>query len=238
MSAERPFLIKAGNGSLAAVLHEAGADRIVILSHGFTGTKVESGRLFVTLARELARSGITALRFDFMGSGDSSGEFYEMSPNTEIADLIDVISWARRKKYQRLGLLGMSLGGAISICAAARSPAVRALVTLSAVPHFETWRSEPDQPFVKDPMRPGRKFFDDRPEVDVPQAYCSLRIPKLQIQGDADLPGFRETFAGYFSRAKKPKRHVVLPGADHVFTDWRHRRKVIVLAVDWFARHL
>lgn len=238
MDAEKIFFIKARNGRLAAVLHGADPEKIVVLSHGFTGTKVESGRLFVTLARELARAGITALRFDFMGSGDSSGEFYDMSPNTEIADLLDVIDWTQRRKYRRLGLLGLSMGGAVSICAAAQSPAVRVLATLSTVPHFLTWRSEPQQKFAKDPMRPGRKFYRDRPKPDVPQAYCALTIPKLQIQGDKDLPGFRETFAEYFPRAKPPKRHIVLRGADHVFTDWRHRRKVVALTVEWFARHL
>lgn len=151
-------------------------EKIVILAHGFTGNKSESDRLFVTAARSLAASGITALRFDFMGSGDSSGEFYEMSPNTEIRDLLDVIAWTRRKKFRA-----------------------------------------------------------DRPAIDVPQAYCSLRISKLQIQGDADLPGLREEFTLYFSRAKAPKKQIVILGADHVFTNWRHRKKVIAETLNGFC---
>ena len=38
-------------------------------------------------------------------------------------------------------------------------------------------------------MLPGKIFYTDRPKINVPQAYCSLGIPKLQIQGTADLPG-------------------------------------------------
>ena len=46
----------------------------MILAHGFTGLKSETGRLFVSTARALAECGLDALRFDFMGSGDSSDD--------------------------------------------------------------------------------------------------------------------------------------------------------------------
>jgi len=41
----------------------------VVLCHGFTGQRIESHRLFVKMARDLAAHGIAALRFDFRGSG-------------------------------------------------------------------------------------------------------------------------------------------------------------------------
>jgi len=60
----------------------------------------------------------------------------------------------------------------------------------------------------------------------------------LQIQGDNDLPGFREAFECYFPAASVPKKHVVIPGADHVFTSWPIRRKVIRLTLAWFQKYL
>jgi alpha/beta superfamily hydrolase len=240
---EDPFIIPIPDGFLSAVLHRARSRRIVILAHGHTGTKIETGRLFVHTARALADAGVNALRFDFFGSGESSGDFCEMSPMTEIADLKRVIGWARRQGFSAIGVLGLSFGGAVSICVASQiEPGIlNALVTWSSVPKFGSWRMEPDATFCtkkSDPTGHGKPFFTDRPKVDVPDAYISLRIPKLQIQGDNDLPGFREQFSEYFAQALKPKRHVIIPGADHTFTLWPHRHRAIRETVKWFLRYL
>jgi pimeloyl-ACP methyl ester carboxylesterase len=245
-TSRRLFQIRNRSGRLlAAVLHPAGRSRkLVILAHGFSGSKMESKRLFVTTAQSLARAGIPALRFDFMGSGDSEGEFYEMTPNTEIDDLKAVIAWARRSGYREIGLLGLSFGGAVCICTTAQLPAstIRALVTWSSVPSFRSWRNEDPKTtpaLVSDPAYVvGRAFFTDRPTVDVPEAYLTLTLPKLQVQGDRDLPGFREQFSAYFPKAPGVKKHLVIPGADHTFNEWPHRRKAIGATVRWFERYL
>ncbi|HVU31926.1 MAG TPA: alpha/beta fold hydrolase [Opitutaceae bacterium] len=242
MQTESSLFLRRGAHRLAAVLHDAGRARLVVLAHGFTGHKGENARLFVDCARALAARGISALRFDFMGSGDSSGNFDEMTPNTEIADLHAVLDWARTQRFRRIGVLGLSFGGAVSICTVAQRPAgdIAALCTWSSVPGFAFWRAtpEPAQLDRQNVSRVGRRFYSDRPKLDVPQAYASLALPKLQIQGDADLPGFRERFEEFFPAASAPKRHLVLPGADHVFTRAADRRRVIAETTRFFARTL
>ncbi|MEI6562634.1 MAG: alpha/beta hydrolase [Verrucomicrobiota bacterium] len=135
----------------------------------------------------------------------------------------------------------LSLGGAVSICTAAENPHVKTLVTWSAVPKFADWIKgvvNADGKIEKNPIHGGPGRSTDHPRVDVPEAYVSLKIPKLQIQGDRDLAGFREGFETYFPAASAPKKHVVLPGADHVFTTWRDRQKVIRHTVKWFQKYL
>lgn len=246
---EISFRIPTRAGGLAAVLHTASAGKkLVILVHGFTGNKTESSRLFVTAARAFARGGIHALRFDCLGSGDSDGEFFEMTPNSEIRDLKAVIAWARKQGYRSIGLLGLSMGGAVSICTAAQVPAgtLRTLVTWSSVPGFRWWQKHV-WPRVRpypagrdgDPThKVGRRFFEDLPERDVPESYLSLSLPCLQIQGDGDLEYFREKFAEFFSQARGRRKHVILPGADHTFENWKHRRKVIALTLAWLQKTL
>ena len=238
---EKLLKIKSHRGELAAVHHVVDSKRLVILAHGFTGTKCEAGRLFVQTARALAEAGISALRFDFWGSGDSEGSFDEASPNTEIADLHRVIAWARKQRYTDIGVLGLSLGAAVSICTVAENPHVKTLVTWSAVPKLAGWTKAVAGPggiIKKDPISGSPLFAKDHPKTDVPESYVFLKIPKLQIQGDNDLPGFLEGFQTYFPAASAPKKHVVIPGADHVFTSWPVRRKVIKLTVDWFRKYL
>ena len=241
---EHALFLRRGPHRLAAVLHRTGARnrRLVILAHGFTGLKSETGRLFVSMARALGGRGLDALRFDFMGSGDSSGDFSAMTPRSEIADLHAVIDWARRRGYRHIGVLGLSLGGGVSICAVADRPAgqIAALCTWSSVPSFKSWRRRPNDELL-DPQNCNRvspRFFTDRPDVDIPAAYATIPCPKLQIQGDRDLPGFRKGFEKNLRTALPPKRHVIIPGADHVFSRASDRREVIRLTADFFAKHL
>ena len=65
-------------------------------------------------------------------------------------------------------------------------------------------------------MMPGNRFFIDRPKVDIPEAYVALDIPRLQIQGDNDIPEFRERFAEYCPKNDPLVRHLVIPGADRI----------------------
>jgi len=227
---ETPFTIHTPRAHLAAVLHRAPGKNLVILCHGFTGTKAESGRLFVQTARALQKAGLSALRFDFMGSGDSSGAFNEMTPNTQIRDALNVLAWGRRR-YKKVAFLGLSFGGATVICASYLArPHPDALLTWSSVPNLKDWlvtKPGGDKPSAVNPLAPGKRFYVDWPKVDVPEAYVALKIPRLQIQGDNDIPGFRETFSTYCPQNDPLVRHLVIPGADHTFNKWEHRRRVI-----------
>ncbi|HEX4140381.1 MAG TPA: alpha/beta fold hydrolase [Candidatus Methylacidiphilales bacterium] len=237
---ESALTIGTKQAHLAAMLHRAPGKRLVILCHGFTGSKQENGRLFVLTARALQKAGLNALRFDFMGSGDSSGLFSEMTPNTQIRDTLDVLAWAQRR-YAKIAFLGLSFGGATTICAsyqAKKRP--DALLTWSSVPSLVWWNSTPPAtwPREKNPLTVGPRFFKDRPKVDVPEAYAALDIPRLQIQGDNDIPEFRERFTAYCPKSDPRVRHLVIPGADHVFTNWTHRKQVIAESVRWLRKQL
>jgi len=238
---EQLHLTSAGH-RLAAVHHPASRQRIVICCHGYTGDKTEHLRALVTLARALAEKKISVLRFDFMGSGDSTGDFAKMTPNTEIADLHAAIRWARRQGYTEIGLFGLSMGGAVSICAAAQCKpgTIRCLATWSAVPDFAWWmRDLMTEPRPIDVQAlSGKRFFTDLPAPDVPACYTSLEIPKLQCQGTADMRGFRERFSEYFPQAPGPKKHLVIPGGDHTFSHPAHRRRAQTATVNWFVKYM
>ncbi len=237
---QTPLIIPTPTAHLSAVLHRAEGKKLVILCHGFTGHKGENGRLFVQAARAFQKAGLNVLRFDFMGSGDSSGDFNQMTPNTQIRDAIDVLAWGR-KRYKKVALLGLSFGGATSICASFQTE-VRpdALLTWSSVPSFKFWNTAPAAGTtpLNDPLNVGKRFYTDRPKVDVPEAYNALDIPRLQIQGDNDLPEFRERFEAFCPKGNPLVTHRVVPGADHVFTTWAHRRLVIAESAKWLKKQL
>ena len=58
----------------------------IVMCHGFTGNRIETGRLFVTLARRMVTMGIAAVAFDRQGHGESDGEFYDTTVTDDVAD--------------------------------------------------------------------------------------------------------------------------------------------------------
>ena len=92
----------------------------VIFCHGFTGHRLGPGYLFVKCARALADGGISSVRFDFSGSGESEGVFNEMNTSTMMEDLSAVTELVRERFIpRRVFLCGHSFGGMIAArCAA------------------------------------------------------------------------------------------------------------------------
>ena len=70
----------------------------VTMFHGFTGNRMESHWIFVKCSRALAQAGIASLRFDFYGSGESAGDFREVTLRGEIADGRAAVAFLRRQK--------------------------------------------------------------------------------------------------------------------------------------------
>jgi len=85
--------------------------------HGFTGNKMEPQFIFVKLSRLLEQHGIASVRFDFAGSGESDGEFYDMTVTREIDDARCILEYLFSLDFvdkQKISIVGLSLGGAIS----------------------------------------------------------------------------------------------------------------------------
>lgn len=94
------------------------------MSHPFGEEKLWSHRVFVSFARELALRGHPVLRFDYSGTGDSSGELRDSSIESHIDDLQAAIVHLRSHVSAtcRVGAIGLRLGASIVALAAERGP--------------------------------------------------------------------------------------------------------------------
>lgn len=133
--------VKGPNAPLSAVYHKpAGLAEgqkcpMAILCHGFGSNKEDA--LLRQVAVELERRGVATLLFDFAGSGASVDKrfvFEDMTVATEKEDLVAVIDYARDLPFvSSVALVGHSMGGAVSILAAADEGkrVVRALAVMA-----------------------------------------------------------------------------------------------------------
>ncbi|MDP9235846.1 MAG: lysophospholipase [Chloroflexota bacterium] len=108
--------------AIAVAVHYArtdgGGESFVVMAHGFHGDKTGGARHFVDLARDLARRGISTLRFDQPGNGDSAGNFEDASFDRWVAT---VKHFAERLSSagHKVALLGESMGAVATMAAAA-----------------------------------------------------------------------------------------------------------------------
>ncbi len=170
---------------LATVFHDAGGRDLVVFCHGFRGVKSGPNRLFVTTARALAERGISSLRFDQYGCGDSEGDFADAS----FADWI-ATTRAIAQHYQRAGhriaLFGQSMGGAAVICAASELPDLAAIVAWSP--------GAKNAPFVASPagyaeeggQRVSDAYWREAHEAGIAARFGRLTVPVYVAFGTAD----------------------------------------------------
>lgn len=123
----------------------------VVVCHGFKG--FAHWAFFPYLARSLAEQGLTAITFDFSGSGigpdrESFTQPDAFAGNTfsrELEDIENVVDYARRMKFMdgKYGLFGHSRGGAMAILyAAAHASEVNSLVTWASIGRTNWWTPE------------------------------------------------------------------------------------------------
>jgi|GEM_PF-1365292 alpha/beta superfamily hydrolase len=90
---------------------------VIVLCHGFTGNKIGANHLTKNLADFIEQLGYGVVRFDYIGSGDSDGEF---ATKTSVAgwrqDLESILVWVHEQedfKKSPILLYGHSLGGLV-----------------------------------------------------------------------------------------------------------------------------
>lgn len=99
-------------------------DTLVIVCHGFRGTKAD----MLGIGPGLWREGHEVLLFDFRGNGDS-GDGPQSLAHHEQRDLEAALDWATRERPGRqIAVVAFSMGAATTIQVAARDPRIEVLV--------------------------------------------------------------------------------------------------------------
>jgi dipeptidyl aminopeptidase/acylaminoacyl peptidase len=206
----------------------------VIASHGLLSSK--DSEKYIALGEQISREGISMLRFDFRGIGESEGGEEDNTVSKKIADLSAAIDFIRSYPglENRIGLIGSSLGGFLSLIKASEDKEIRTIVIWATPLHLDdlgTKKQEEDYPL------PPEAFFEDLPKHRlVPLLHKVSNC--LVIHGEEDELVPLDQALGIFYNLSVPKEIHVIGGADHRFTDPAHRQRAIELSVDWFKKYL
>lgn len=218
----------------------------VALLHGFTGDRREDHWIFVKLARALAATGIASVRFDFYGSGESDGSFEEMTVASELADAEVIWSYLRGQSWadaSRMGVLGLSLGGAIAAqLAAHHAKELARLVLWAPAGNFgelilQGFESAPPSnsagPYENDGLEIGRALLEEAAQLELFEGVEAYRGPVLLVHGDEDQSVPLDVSRVYQARYGEQAVLHVVPGGSHTFTALAAQQEAIAATLDF-----
>jgi pimeloyl-ACP methyl ester carboxylesterase len=183
-----------------------------VLCHGFKG--FAHWGFFPYLAQTLAENGLTAITFDFSGSGigpdresfTEPGNFAGNTLSREQEDLENLVDYARRRKLieGKFSLFGHSRGGGTAILYSAGVDSnVSSLVTWSSISYPNRWSSEDVITWRRQGyadvtnsrtgqiMRLDTDLLDDvelhgKTKLDIEAAARKIKVPWLIVHGTGD----------------------------------------------------
>jgi alpha/beta superfamily hydrolase len=129
------------DGRLVGVVTDSAADRstaahvaVVFLNAGVVH-RVGPSRLYVNLARQLSRLGVTSFRFDHSGIGDSQPRVDDLAfEQSSVSEAIEAIDWlVRERRCQSFILVGLCSGTLTAFRTALVDARVKSLVLLTAL---------------------------------------------------------------------------------------------------------
>jgi hypothetical protein len=235
MKIEKVTFLSEGQ-KLAGILHlpEKKNPPCIIASHGLLSSK--ASEKYIALGDKLSQEGIAMLRFDFRGIGESEGRMEDDTISRRILDLGSAIEFirSRRDLGSRIGLLGSSLGGYVSLIKASQEEKIRAVVIWATPFHLDDLKANPG---AEGHPLPEEAFFEDLPKhrlLPLLPKVCNC----LVIHGEKDELVSVDQAWEIFHSLSAPKEIHILEGADHRLTDPAHRSRAMELSTAWFKRYL
>ncbi|MCX8191673.1 MAG: alpha/beta fold hydrolase [Nitrososphaerales archaeon] len=218
----------------------------IITLHGLESSK--DSIKWLMIASKLYEEGYACLRFNFRGCGEgeekSEGMFEDVTLSARINDYRSALQFLQstgKVDMNRLGVIGSSFGGMVAI--AGKDPRVKAIVTLGTpykIPRFDRPmipREEGEYYILPSGRRFKRTFYEDLKKYDLLRDIKDAP-PILIIHGSSDTIVPLEHAKRLYEAASSPKRFEIIDGADHVFSNNDHLKRVIDLSLEWFKRYL
>lgn len=240
--------------SVAAILSipDNSTDRIAVLCHGFLSSKDSTTNRAVT--RLLLERGIGTFCFDFFGQGDSEGPFERITTTLAVEQALAAIDLVQGKGFRKVGLMGSSFGGLVSILTAAQRTDLACLALKCPVVDFAEelrlefgedemarWKATETIPNImggagRIPLR--YAFYEDCLRCIAYEPANRIVAPTLIVQGDKDEHVPLHQSQRLYERLRVTKRLEMLPGADHQFTRGEDFTRMTGLIADWLTTYL
>jgi hypothetical protein len=224
--------------------YKRGHSRLVVIAHGFFNSKT------AVLLKELGaefQDQYDIVILDFRGHGQSAGLFCWTAK--EYLDLIAVLEDVR-KDYDKIGLIGFSLGAATSIITASKVDWLDSIVAVSAPTEFAKieyhfWALDVENDILYNVIGKGRIGKGVRPgpfwlKKDKPiHCVSKVKAPVLFLHGESDWLIKASHSQKLYSRAVSRKNLVIIKNGPHAeYLIRKNKKETIKFMRDWLKETL
>ncbi len=220
---------------------------VVIISHGYLSNK--NSRTGVALAEKMNAAGVSTLALDLYGHGESEGDIEHLTLSKAVENVRAVYAFAKSKNYKKIGLVGSSFSGAVSLIVASMLPFDVLSLKCPVFDYtklwsdrlghhgIEKWKMEGFVTLFEKKVRFGA--FEDAKTYDMNSIGQSITAPTLVIHGDRDTTVPLSHPQGIIaSIASKDKKLVIVKGADHFFISPLHFKQLVEESSEWLINYL
>ncbi|MAG47838.1 hypothetical protein CL617_04485 [archaeon] len=246
---EKIYFENSKGDKLCGILSSSNKENpLIILSHGFASSKESSTN--IELEKVLNENNISTFRFDFYGHGESEGKFENITISEGVDEVLNCVKFLKEKGYKKLGLVGGSFGGIVSILAASKlgngiyllvlkcpvSNHMEELITKGYRISPEKWKEKGFLEYQKN-LRLNYSFYEDSVNIDGYKAAESINIPTLIVHGDKDEAVPVEQ-SKKVSKIIKDCKLEIIEGANHRFSEEKDFNKMIKLISEFIIKNI
>ena len=231
-------------GRLRGFFHKPNQDKhpVCLIFHGFTGQKTGTKFSYVQLSRMLEAKGIASFRFDFLGSGESDGNFVDMTFQDELSCARVILEEClKMENCTEIYVLGHSMGGAIASELAKLYPNVIKKMVLWApafnLPealHYLTGQVERAKTYDHGGYEISDEFVEDILKRDFYKNLDTYQNELLVIHGTKDTTVPYEISDKYMKLFHKGTKFVSIEDGNHNFDELSDIKQVLKLTLDFF----
>ena len=215
---------------------------------GFSGTRI---------AKLVEKTNLLLLTFDFSGTDLSDGKFENKLMSQEVSDIKYAIDFlAKNYSFQQLVLIGHSTGAIDAALYAYKDKRIDKLILTGVVSDLkhavrydftdeqvrDFWKkgyivyNDPEKWYHRKKLK--KAFYDEFFTLDIPTAIKKFKKPLLIVQGENDEAIPVKDAEELFAQANRPKKLVIIRGADHSFTNAIHSIKLLKCVHDFIEIEL
>lgn len=211
----------------------ANTDTVVIVVHGIGGNKLGHKYIFKQYAGKLAENNISSIRVDFIGSGESDGNFAQTMHSTQSDQVSKLVEFAKSKGYKNIVLSSTTIGCYALWHYAKDDPQIQLIINWNPITDFMKYKNDQlsnEQGGYIDMQGLGLNqiYIDDLSNLD--EEIPTLSSSVMMIQGEEDYE--YQTKDCQVLAANREWEYLSIPNANHLFEGNEVRETLFLSSID------
>lgn len=219
-------------------------EEVVLFLHGFGGSHLGPHYSYANLSDRLKEEGYSSLRFDFYGSGNSEGDFFDQNIYTMLEDAEEAIEYLEEEKeFRTMHLVGHSRGGNVAMMLSEERNFESITTWATVYDYSDLWTktsleaSRENDAITTYGFRYPVDSLRELDEMEFGDLMSEIEEPTLIAHGWKDFLVPFNHAEDLYEKANEPKELLGLKYSNHIFSHPRDRSELLGKTLSWIKQH-